>query len=176
MAVSDGAPLLGFGGLPRGALTGVAITGALFLFEQIWARPAMAQLRGLPFLPHLAIKTVIYLLIVLVGLAIGAGLFPAPAEVGVGLPIRHQDVLFSFAVVLAIRFVDDINHLLGQNVLRNFITGYYHRPRLEQRVFLFIAGDFTGHPDTPCARGVQEGERLRTSSAGGSRRHAPDHA
>jgi adenylate cyclase len=138
IAISDGAPLLGFGGLPRGVLTGVVITGALFSFEQVWARPAMAQLRGLPFLPHLAIKTVIYLLIVLVGLAIGAGLFPAPAEAGAGLPIRHQDVLFSFAVVLAIRFIDDINHLLGQNVLRNFITGYYHRPRLEERVFLFI--------------------------------------
>jgi small-conductance mechanosensitive channel len=131
IAVSDGAPLLGFGGLLRGVLTGVVITGALFSFEQVWAQPAMAQLRGLPLLPHLAIKTVIYLLIVFVGLAIGAGLFPAPAEAGAGLPIRHQDVLFSFAVVLAIRFIDDINHLLGQNLLRNFITGYYHRPRLE---------------------------------------------
>jgi adenylate cyclase len=138
VAISDGAPLLGFGGLPRGVLAGVVITGALFVFEQVWARAAMAQLRRLPFLPHLAIKTVIYLLIVLVGLAIGAGLFPASAEVGVGLPIRHQDVLFSFAVVLAIRFIDDINHLLGQNVLLNFITGHYYRPRLEQRVFLFI--------------------------------------
>ena len=29
IAVSDGAPLLGFGGMPRGALTGVVITGAL---------------------------------------------------------------------------------------------------------------------------------------------------
>jgi adenylate cyclase len=47
-------------------------------------------------------------------------------------------VLFAFAVVLAISFIDDINHLLGQNVLLNFITGRYHRPRLEQRVFLFI--------------------------------------
>jgi adenylate cyclase len=138
IAISDGAPLVGVGRLPRGVLTGVVITGALFFLEQVWARPAMARLRRLPFLPHLAIKTVIYLLIVLVGLATGARLFPTPAEVAVGLPIRHQDVLFSFAVVLAIRFIDDINHLLGQNVLRNFITGYYHRPRLEQRVFLFI--------------------------------------
>jgi adenylate cyclase len=40
--------------------------------------------------------------------------------------------------VLVVRFIDDINHLLGQNVLLNFITGHYHRPRLEQRVFLFI--------------------------------------
>jgi hypothetical protein len=38
MAVSDGAPLLGFRGLPRGALTGVVITGVLFFFEQVWAR------------------------------------------------------------------------------------------------------------------------------------------
>jgi hypothetical protein len=47
-------------------------------------------------------------------------------------------VLFSFAVVLPVRFIDDINHLLEQNVLLNFITGHYYRPRLEQRVFLFI--------------------------------------
>jgi hypothetical protein len=59
-------------GLPRGVLTGVVITSALFFLEQVWARSAMAQLRGLPFLPHLALKTVLYLLIVLVGRA-GAG-------------------------------------------------------------------------------------------------------
>src|SRR5690348_13843666 len=66
-AISDGAPLLGFGGRPRGVLAGGVITGALFVFGQVWARAAMAQLRRLPLLPHLAIKTVIYLLIVLVG-------------------------------------------------------------------------------------------------------------
>ena len=32
----------------------------------------------------------------------------------------------------------DINRLLGQNVLLNFITGRYHQPRTEERVFLFI--------------------------------------
>jgi adenylate cyclase len=138
MAVSDGRPLLGLGGLPRGVLTGVVITGILSSFEQVLARPAMTQLRETPFLVHLAVKTVIYVVIILFGLAIGARLFPVPAEVGVWLPIQRQDVLFSFAVVLIVRFIDDINHLLGQNVLLNFITGHYHRPRLEQRVFLFI--------------------------------------
>jgi len=137
-AVSDGRPLLGFDGLPRGILTGVVITGILFSLEQILAAPAMASLRGTPFLVHLAIKTVIYLTIILFGLAIGARFFPTPAEVGVWLPIQRQDVMFSFAAVLVIRFIDDINHLLGQNVLLNFITGHYHQPRLEQRVFLFI--------------------------------------
>jgi adenylate cyclase len=138
MAVSDGCPLLGLRGFPRGVLTGVVITGTLFSLEQVLAQPAMAPLRRTPFLVHLAIKTVIYLVIILFGLVLGAWLFPTPAEVGVWLPIQRQDVLFSFAAVLAVRFIDDVNHLLGQNVLLNFITGHYHRPRLEQRVFLFI--------------------------------------
>jgi adenylate cyclase len=138
MAVSDGRPLLGVGGLPRGVLTGVVITGILSSFEQVLARPAMARLRATPFLVHLAIKAVIYLIVILFGLVIGAWLFPAPSEVGVWWPIQRPDVLFSLAAILAIRFVDDINHLLGQNVLLNFITGRYHRPRLEQRVFLLI--------------------------------------
>jgi adenylate cyclase len=138
MAVSDGRPLLGVGGLPRGVLTGLVITGVLLSLEQVSARPAMALLRRTPFLVNLAIKTVIYLIIILFGLTMGAWFFPAPSEVGVWLPIQRQDVLFSFAAVLVIRFIDDINHLLGQNVLLNFITGRYHRPRLEQRVFLFI--------------------------------------
>jgi adenylate cyclase len=138
MAVSDGRPLLSIGGVPRGVLTGVVITGILSSFEQVLAQPAMARLRATPFLVHLAIKTVIYLAVILFGLVIGAWLFPAPSEVGVWWPIQRGDVLFAVAAVLAIRFIDDINHLLGQNVLLNFITGRYHRPRLEQRVFLFI--------------------------------------
>ena len=137
MAVSDGRPLLGLGGLPRGVLTGVVIS-TLFSLEQVLARPGMAWLRSKPFLVHLAIKTAIYLVVILFGLSVGGWVFPSPAEIGLWCPIQRQDVLFSFAAVLCVRFVDDINHLLGQNVLLNFITGRYHRPRLEQRVFLFI--------------------------------------
>jgi hypothetical protein len=49
VAISDGAPLLGFGGLPRGVLTGVVITGALGATRDgKAARDAV--------LPHLAIK------------------------------------------------------------------------------------------------------------------------
>jgi adenylate cyclase len=138
MAVSDGKPLLSFSGVPRGILTGVVITGILSSFEQVLAQPGMAPLRRTPFLVHLAIKTVIYLIVILFGLVIGARFLPAPKDIGVRLPIERQDVLFAFAAVLAIRFVSDVNHLLGQNALLNFVTGRYYRPRLEQRVFLFI--------------------------------------
>ncbi len=87
MAVSDGRPLLSVVGLPRGVLTGVVITGILSSFEQVLAQPAMARLRSMPFLVHLTIKTVIYLIVILFGLVTGAWLFPAPSEVGVWLPI-----------------------------------------------------------------------------------------
>jgi adenylate cyclase len=137
MAVSDGRALLGWAGLPRGVLTGVVIS-TLFSLEQVLARPGMAWLRRLPFLVHLIIKTAIYLVVILFGLSVGGWVFPSPAELGLWCPINRQDVLFSFAAVLCVRFIDDINHLLGQNVLLNFVTGRYHRPRLEQRIFLFI--------------------------------------
>ena len=138
IAVSDGAPLLCSAGVPRGAFTGVVITSILFSLEQLLAQPAMAKLRRIPFSIHLAVKTAIYLVVILFALALGAWVFPTPAEIGVWWPIQRQDVLFSFAAVLVVRFIDDVNHLLGQNVLLNFITGHYHRPRLEQRAFLFI--------------------------------------
>jgi adenylate cyclase len=47
-------------------------------------------------------------------------------------------VLFGLAVSFVFVFMLDVNSLLGQNVLLNFITGRYYAPRLESRVFLFI--------------------------------------
>ena len=136
--VADGHPLLGAAGVPRGSLTGVLIGSIVISFERGLAQPATEWLARSPFLVNLATKTIVYLAIILFALAVGARLFPTPAEIGCLFPIAGRDVLFSFAAVLAIRFVDDVNHLLGQNVLLDFVTGRYHRPRLEERVFLFI--------------------------------------
>jgi adenylate cyclase len=136
--VSNGRPLLGLDGIPRGVLVGVVIASSLSFYRQILEQPTMAPLRRMPFLVYLAINTVIYLVLIVFGDAVGAWFFPAPSEVGVWMPISSQEMLFSFVATVALAFIDDINHLLGQNVLLNFITGRYHRPRLEQRAFLFI--------------------------------------
>jgi adenylate cyclase len=136
-AVEDGAPLLCLAGVARGVLSGLLI-GILFALARAPRRPAMARLAGTPFLVHLLAKTAFYLAIILVGLVIGARLFPAPREVGMALPIDGTDLLVSFAMVLAVGFIDDVNRLLGQNVLLDFITGRYYRPRQEERIFLFI--------------------------------------
>jgi adenylate cyclase len=121
--------------LARGALTGAVIAGILTSFDAIVMNgPIGAPLRRTPFAVHVTIKTVIYLGVILFGLKFGSALFPAPGESG----IESGDVLFSFAAAFVFAFIVDVNNLLGQNVLINFITGRYCAPRLESRVFLLI--------------------------------------
>ena len=133
--VSEGSPLFGFDGVPRGLLTGTVISAILISFETyVVAGPIGAPLRRAPFAAHVAAKSLVYLLVILFGLALGAWALPGRIEHG----IRREDVLFSLAVAFVFTFMYDMNSLLGQHVLLNFITGRYHRPRVETRVFLFI--------------------------------------
>ena len=122
-------------GVPRGLMTGAVIAGILSSLQVfILTGPLGAPYRSAPFPVHVAIKTGIYLVVILFGLALGAWVFPAPDEPG----IERRDVLFSLAIAFVFAFMYEVNSLLGQNVLTNFITGRYHKPRLESRVFLFL--------------------------------------
>jgi len=122
-------------GLARGAATGAIIAGILTSFDGFVLRgPLGAPLRRAPFTVHVAVRTGIYLIVILFGLKVGSYLFPAPGENG----IESVDVLFSLAAAFVFAFMVDVNSLLGQNVLFNFITGRYYAPRLESRVFLFL--------------------------------------
>ena len=44
----------------------------------------------------------------------------------------------SFGVSVAFNAVIRINQMLGRGVLLKFLTGYYYRPREEQRIFMFL--------------------------------------
>ena len=133
--VEAGAPLFSVYGLLRGFMTGAVIASILTSLQVfVLTRPLGAPLRRAPFLAHVALKTGIYLIVILFGLALGAWVFPAPIATG----IERQDVLFSLAISFVFAFMYEINSLLGQNVLTNFITGRYHKPRLESRIFLFL--------------------------------------
>jgi adenylate cyclase len=130
-----GGHVLAVYGLTRGALTGAVIGVVLTSFDAFVLRgPVGAPLRRAPFAAHVAVKTVIYLAVILFGLKFGSFLFPAPRENGIESP----DVLFSLAAAFVFAFIQDVNSLLGQNVLINFVTGRYYAPRVESRVFLFI--------------------------------------
>src|SRR5580658_5368298 len=129
------APWFAVFGVPRGLMTGAVIAGILSSLQVfILTGPLGAPYRGAPFPVHVAIKTGAYLIVILFGLALGAWVFPAPGEAG----IERRDVLFSLVISFVFAFMYEVNSLLGQNVLTNFIIGRYHKPRLESRVFLFI--------------------------------------
>jgi adenylate cyclase len=133
--LQGGGQPLAISGLARGGLTGGLIAGILTTFDALVMNgPIGAPLRRTPFAVHVAIKTVIYLGVILFGLKFGGALFPAPGESS----IERGDVLFSLAAAFVFVFILDVNSLLGQNVLINFITGRYYAPRLESRVFLLI--------------------------------------
>lgn len=48
------------------------------------------------------------------------------------------DILFVFAIVFLISFIRQINRLFGRNILLYFITGKYHQPIEENRIFMFL--------------------------------------
>src|ERR1700744_2527953 len=106
-------------GMARGALTGAVIGGILTTFDAfVLNAPLGAPLRRAPFAAHVAIKTIIYLAVILFALKLGHELLPSPGDAG----SESGDVLFSLAAAFAFVFILDINSLLGQNVLINFIT------------------------------------------------------
>jgi adenylate cyclase len=147
ISVQNGALLFGFAGVVRGTLTGAVIAGGVGTIESLIAMQAWtAPLRDAPLAVHLTIKTVILLAVILFGLVLGAWLFPTPREVGAWLPFQWVDVAFALVASFVFNFLIEVNRMLGRNVLLNFITGRYHRPKLEERVFLFI--DMVGSTGT----------------------------
>jgi adenylate cyclase len=100
-----------------------------------------ARFRRLSFGATLVINSSIVLALFLVGRAVG--------QVITNLQLRrlltsfgdaHLVYALPFFVVLAftIQFLLQMNRMIGANVLRYFVTGVYHRPRKEERIFLFL--------------------------------------
>jgi adenylate cyclase len=132
---ADGGPPFSLNSVARGAMTGAIIASILTSLEVfVLAAPAGARLRQAPFLAHIALKTLFYLIVIVFALTLGGTAFPAPGERALELRSLAFSLIASFIFV----FIFDINRLLGQNVLLNFVFGRYHHPRLEERVFLLI--------------------------------------
>jgi adenylate cyclase len=127
----------GLRGLIRGALTGALIGAAGSSFDAFVLEAPRAVLVPPSFMVTVAVRSIVYLMIFLVAIAVGQFLVPnhPPAR---PVSISRDDVLFCFAVTFVVSFVFEVNSLLGQNVLLSYVTGRYHRRRVEQRVFLIM--------------------------------------
>ena len=124
-----------FDGYIPGAFDGAFICSVLVSFEFLvgtWG----VRLHQPPFLLQLALRSLVYLAVILTGLVVGRFLFPSPVE----SPeiVRHVDLVFALAMGIGFNLLYGINRLLGPGVLFSFAAGRYHRPRVETRALLFI--------------------------------------
>ena len=99
------------------------------------SRTRSALARRMPFLLYLALRSLGYLAATLMGLAVSAWLLRESAERPL---IERGGVVFSLVLSLGFNLLFGVNDLLGQGVLFNFVAGRYRRPRVEDRVLLFI--------------------------------------
>jgi adenylate cyclase len=119
--------------LLRGGFIGALICSILSTFELFVFTGG--PFNRAPFLMFLAARSAVYTVVILFGLAAGSWLTPADVHVRI---FRQTNIIFSVVLSVGFNMLLGINRLVGQSVLFNFAAGRYHRPRVEQRVLLFI--------------------------------------
>jgi adenylate cyclase len=124
-------------GFPLGLVFGLL---ELFLFPK-----AEMRLRQWSFTKMFLFKTLLYTAViyfVTITLATVSGLMEGRkiSELPVYLVSLEQFVLALYALVIYgfLVFFLQVNHLLGEGVLWKFIRGKYHKPREEERIFMFL--------------------------------------
>jgi adenylate cyclase len=125
---------------PPAFILGVLIGLPLIILEQT---SFAEKTRALPFTASLLVKTVTYvgvLSFVFLGVGFVSGAIRGlrVADFVADLPDMFLMVGVAFVLYLVIIFFLQLDRLLGPGVLWGYLTGRYHRPRVESRVFMFV--------------------------------------
>ncbi len=124
-------------GFPLGLIFGIM---ELFLLPR-----AGMWFRSLSFTRMFVIKTLLYTAVIyavnimlstIAGLAEGRSLSELPHFLA--SPALWILVLYTLVIYGLLVFFLQINHLLGDGVLWKFLRGKYHKPREEERIFMFL--------------------------------------
>lgn len=125
-------------GVVDAVLISLLVGGYMLFVREGRARP---WLRRLTFRADLALSSAIVLVLFFVGRAVGqvvTSLDPARFL----LSFREAHLVYAvpfFAVVaVTVQFILQMNRMIGANVLGYFVAGVYHRPKAEERIFLFM--------------------------------------
>jgi adenylate cyclase len=126
----------------QGAIDGVIVTvlvgGYLLFVRDGRLRP---WFRRLGFMTDLVVNSAVVLALFLVGRATGTmvtSLSPSSFVTSFGDAHLVYALPFFAAVAVSVQFVRQMNRIIGTDVLRYFVAGIYHRPRAEERIFLFL--------------------------------------
>ncbi|MFQ5974587.1 MAG: adenylate/guanylate cyclase domain-containing protein [Alphaproteobacteria bacterium] len=139
-----------FVGAAVGMINGGTMTAVLAGIEIFGTPTRIGQaLERAPFLVTFAARWLVYssVIMLIIGGELGARVLGAEGRPPQFAPLS---LVFSFAVGFAILFVFQLTRLVGGRTLRDIVLGRYHRPRREERFFLFI--DVAG--STPLAERV----------------------
>ncbi len=128
----------GWSGFARGAITGFAVAGLIAGIEIGFDEPIRRQVARFPLAVLLALRTLGYGLCIAIGSGIGELIVGVREVDNLLLGLNGRDFVFSFAMALLLNTVLAISRLLGPGVLMRFLSGRYHRPRPEERIFLII--------------------------------------
>jgi adenylate cyclase len=125
-------------GIPIGGLHGLLLSGSIGMLEIFGTRTRPGRaVEQAPFLVTLLVKALLWgSLIAFVNIVEpGTRLMGVP----LGAPrLQLVSVVFSFAVTAAVIFILQIARIVGGRTLRDWVLGRYHRPRAEDRFFLFV--------------------------------------
>lgn len=129
---------------PREPLTAVFI-GVLMALPLIILESSVLseRFRRLPFWALVLLKATTYVA-ALTGIVLGVGLILGLlegrtfAEFVEALPRNVAVMATAFVLYLVVIFLRQLDRLLGPGVLLRYVIGRYHRPRREQRVFMFV--------------------------------------
>lgn len=130
-----------FWGSAQGIFIGVTIGLSNSLIFTFYLEGSAGQwVKRLPFLAVILIRSLVILLIVMTAIRLSPILLPPLSNSGFSwfdLETSAAVILSCFAIFLFSLMVE-INRLLGQGVLGNFVRGRYHQPNEEDLTFLYI--------------------------------------
>lgn len=133
----------------KGIVAGFIITFLIGIFENFVFQ---SRFRKLKFSAGLLIRTLVYVSVISFAVILvwvihesslnDTGIFTTLSSEDFRYFILKGDfkrilifaVLFSFLINL----FTQVNNLLGKNVLMNYLTGKYHKPKVEERAFMFL--------------------------------------
>lgn len=127
-------------GILQGIFAGALIGGLATFFANVYPELKSGRwLAQLSFTVSVIVKSAVNLVIIVFSIRLGIAIFyPEGGAFEWAAPEFLVSLTISGILIVIFNFVFEINQMLGQRVLRNFVTGAYHHPREEDRMFLFI--------------------------------------